>query len=83
MSIPSPTVRHAAATAAGINAQYLYQCLTRRRDMDARLAVRLESTSGGAIRRWHVRRDWPEVWPELVGADGAPAVQAAEAGHAG
>lgn len=55
-----------------MNSQYLYQCLTRRRDMDARLAAQLESLTGGRVRRWHLRRDWAIVWPELVGADGAP-----------
>lgn len=64
--------RNAIALKAGINSQYLYQCLTRRRDMDARQAAQLERVSNGRVRRWHLRRDWALVWPELIGADGAP-----------
>lgn len=31
------------------------------------------------VRRWHLRPDdWHRIWPELIGADGAPAVPAPE-----
>lgn len=72
----SPADRAAIAAAAGLNAQYLYQCLTRRRDMEARQAALLERSCNGRIRRWQVRRDWHLIWPELIGADGAPSVPA-------
>lgn len=68
----SPADRAEIAASVGLNPRYLYQCLTGRRDMDARQAVELETASGGRVRRWHVRRDWARVWPELVGVDGAP-----------
>lgn len=74
MDIPSPADRQAAAELAGLNAQYLYQCLTRRRDMDALKAAELERLSAGRVRRWQVRRDWHLIWPELIGTDGAPGV---------
>jgi DNA-binding transcriptional regulator YdaS (Cro superfamily) len=38
------------------------------------LAAALERASAGAVRRWDLRpADWHDIWPELVGADGAPA----------
>lgn len=37
--------------------------------------VLAERNSGGAVRRWDLRpADWHAIWPELIGADGAPAV---------
>lgn len=38
------------------------------------LAVHIERESGGLVRRWELRDDWFKHWPELIGADGAPAV---------
>lgn len=66
-----PSERQSIAIKAGLNPQYLYQCLTGRRDMDPRQAVLLEQVSGARIRRWHVRRDWRDVWPELIDVHGA------------
>ena len=60
------------ADLVSISDQYLYQCITGRRDMDATEAARVERVSGGRLRRWHLRRDWADTWPELVGAFGAP-----------
>lgn len=70
-----PRERADIAGLADISDAYLYQCLSRRRDMRTRLALHVERVSGGRIKRWHLRRDWWEHWPELVGAEGAPAVQ--------
>jgi DNA-binding transcriptional regulator YdaS (Cro superfamily) len=64
------------AALAGINEQYLYQCLTKRRDMDATVAVKVEQVTGQRIRRWQLRRDWHKTWPELIGVEGAPRVPA-------
>lgn len=73
----SPRERAEIAAAAEIDEQYLYQCVTGRKDMKPKQAVRVERVSGGRLRRWHLRRsDWHETWPELVGTDGAPAVEA-------
>ena len=74
MSI-SVASRRAHAEALGLSEQYLYQCLTGRKSMRPEEAVRVEHETGGALRRWHVRQaDWHLIWPELVGAEGAPAV---------
>jgi len=43
--------------------------------MDPAQAVLVEQRSGQRLRRWHLRtRTWALVWPELVGAEGAPEV---------
>lgn len=73
LDIP-PAERAVIADRAEISDAYLYQCLSRRRDMRTRLALHVERVSGGRIKRWHLRRDWWEHWPELVGSKGAPAV---------
>lgn len=84
--IISPRERAQIAEAVAIDDQYLYQCLTGRKDMKPKEAVRVERESGGRLRRWHLRRnDWHETWPELVGTEGAPPVPAHSSGvqHAG
>ena len=50
----------------GINDQYLYQCLTGRRDMGPAEARRIEAGSGGVITRKMVcQKTWRAIWPEL------------------
>lgn len=35
----------------------------------------IEAATERAVRRWDLRPDdWHRIWPELIGADGAPAV---------
>ena len=35
----------------------------------------IEGATAGAVRRWDLRPlDWHRIWPELIGADGAPDV---------
>ena len=71
----SPADRSRFAERYGVSEPYLYQCLTGRKDMKPAEAVRLEQESGGNVRRWHLRtNDWHLIWPELIGADGAPPV---------
>jgi DNA-binding transcriptional regulator YdaS (Cro superfamily) len=46
----------------------------------------MEKATAGAVSRWDLRPDdWPRFWPELIGAEGAPAVPVAavEVGDAG
>lgn len=41
--------------------------------------VDIERATAGAVRRWDLRPDdWHRIWPELIGAEGAPPVPAAE-----
>lgn len=73
----SPADRRTLAEQAGVDEQYLYQCLTGRKDMKTNEAVRVERVTERRLRRWHLRRnDWWQHWPELIGTDGAPEVPA-------
>lgn len=39
----------------------------------------IERATGGTVRRWDLRpQDWHLIWPELIGAEGAPALVEAE-----
>lgn len=62
MSITAQQRKEIAAL-VGMNEQYLYQCLSRRRDMRPAEAVRVERVSKGLIARQDLRRDWRDVWP--------------------
>lgn len=73
MSMPTTSERRVLAELVGVDEQYLYQCLTGRKDMKTAEAVRVEEQSGFRLRRWQLRtNDWWKHWPELVGVDGAP-----------
>lgn len=61
--------RRQLAVKVGINEQYLYQCLTGRREMSAWEAVRVEQETKGAVTRKMVcQASWQSIWPELVEA---------------
>lgn len=56
---------------------YLSQlaCRQRGREPSPELCVLIERESGRKVRRWALRpSDWHRIWPELIGADGAPPV---------
>lgn len=75
MSIVTPQERAEIAKASGVDDQWLYQCLTGRKEMAGPTALVVESVSGQRIRAWHLRqRSWWKHWPHLIGAEGAPAV---------
>lgn len=63
----TPKERQAWAIKLGINEQYLYQCLTGRRDMGPTEARRVEAESDGAITRQMIcQKTWQGIWPELA-----------------
>jgi len=65
----TPDERRQLAEKVGINEQYLYQCLTGRREMSASEAVRVEQASEGRLTRKMVcQASWQAIWPELVEA---------------
>ena len=65
--------RRQLAAATGTNEQYLYQCLTGRRDMNPGEARRLETATAGELHRWNLcQKTWHRIWPELVDTEGAP-----------
>ena len=58
---------------------YLSQLAARRdgREPSPELCVVIERESDCKVPRWSLRpRDWHLIWPELIGAQGAPAVPA-------
>lgn len=62
-----PDERRQLAEKVGINEQYLYQCLTGRREMSAWEAVRVEQQTEGRVTRQMVcQGSWQSIWPELV-----------------
>jgi DNA-binding transcriptional regulator YdaS (Cro superfamily) len=65
----TPDERRQLAEKVGINEQYLYQCLTGRREMSASEAVRVEQETSGRVHRKMVcQNSWTAIWPELVEA---------------
>lgn len=65
------------AARLGISAVYVSQLAARQNNREAspELCVRIERATGGAVMRWNLRPDdWHLIWPELIGAPGAPAV---------
>ena len=69
------------ARAIGVGQSVVSNWRSRGTVIDPRFCALIEAATGRAVRRWELRpHDWHEVWPELVGADGAPAVQVAHAG---
>ena len=62
-----PQERIKWAEQLGVNEQYLYQCLTGRRDMNPAEARRIERESGGVISRQMIcQKTWRGIWPELI-----------------
>lgn len=63
----TPEKRRTLAAQVGISEQYLYQCLTGRRDMSAPEARRIESETGGVLTRLMLcQKTWALIWPELA-----------------
>lgn len=68
----------------GISVQAVCFYRDGKRQMPADLMAELERLCGQRLRRWHFRpRDWHRVWPELVGADGAPEMPGRQMAAAG
>lgn len=63
----TPEIRRALAAKVGVHEQYLYQCLTGRRDMNPTEARRIEdATKGQLTRQMLCQRTWLGIWPELA-----------------
>lgn len=45
--------------------------------LNPKICVSVERHSGQLVRRWDLRDDWHEIWPELIGALGAPKIKRA------
>lgn len=65
----TPERRRELAALAGVHEQYLYQCLTGRRDMNPAEARRIEDETHGEITRQMLcQKTWTGIWPELATA---------------
>lgn len=63
------------ADALGIPLSYLSQMASGDRAVTPERASAIERATSKQVMRWDVRpSDWHQIWPELVGADGAPPV---------
>jgi DNA-binding transcriptional regulator YdaS (Cro superfamily) len=59
--------RKRIAAMTGIDEQYLYQCLTGRRDMNPERARKAETdTDGEVTRQMLCQRTYVGIWPELA-----------------
>ena len=68
------------ANDAGISAAYLSQIANGVRPVPLEHAAQLEKACENNVRRWQmVPSSWHRIWPELIGAEGAPAVPTEEA----
>ncbi|MCR4302436.1 MAG: helix-turn-helix domain-containing protein [Sulfuricaulis sp.] len=62
----------ALAAALGISPVRLSHMASGYRPIAPAMAPKIESATKGAVRRWDMREDWHEIWPELIGTKGAP-----------
>lgn len=79
-SLPDDAAREQFAEACDTSTGHMRNCIyVPGKLLAPATCVLVEKHSGGAIRRWDLRPDdWPHIWPELIGADGAPAIPAAQ-----
>jgi DNA-binding transcriptional regulator YdaS (Cro superfamily) len=60
---------------------YLSQLAARQggREPSPALCVLIEAKTEKGVCRWNLRPDdWHQIWPELIGAEGAPEIEAAK-----
>lgn len=68
------------AARSGLAPAFLSQIANGVRGVPAERAADIERACDGAVRRWDLRPvDWYRIWPELIGAEGAPDVPQQEA----
>ena len=66
----TPSDRKRISALTGIDEQYLYQCLTGRRDMNPAQARKAEeATNGEVTRQMLCQRTYAGIWPELAKAE--------------
>ena len=73
-SLPTDEEREAFAAACETSLGHLRNCIYTDKRLAPANCVLCEKNSGGIVRRWDLRPDdWHRIWPELIGAEGAPA----------
>ena len=72
-SLDSDEARTAFAERCETSAGHLRNVSYGQKSLSPASCVLVDVESGGAVRRWHLRPDdWHRIWPELIGAEGAP-----------
>lgn len=62
----TPADRKLLAEQIGVHEQYLYQCLTGRREMDAAAAMKAELETGGVLKRQMLcQKTFKAIWLDL------------------
>ena len=82
LSAPEAPSMAAFARTLGLNPDQVRQWRhgTGGRQPSPENCVQIERATGRQVRRWHLRpEDWHAIWPELIGAEGAPPVPEAQA----
>ena len=70
----------ALARALGIKPPTVSEWRVGARPVPIERCVAIEQATGGEVRRWDLRpEDWYRIWPELIGAEGAPPAPTREA----
>lgn len=65
----------ALAVALGLRQPTISEWLRGDRPVPIERCTAIEQATAGAVRRWDLRPDdWHRIWPELIGAEGAPDV---------
>lgn len=76
----APGRQTSLARQVGCQPQLVWQWAREVRPVPLERCVAVERATEGAVRRWDLRPiDWHLIWPELIGAEGAPQVPAAAA----
>jgi DNA-binding transcriptional regulator YdaS (Cro superfamily) len=77
----SPEDRHRIAERHNVNPASLYQTMTGKgAGLSAKKCVEIQQDCDGLLQLWDLRpNDWHQIWPMLIGIEGAPGVPAADA----
>lgn len=79
LAIKSAGSQAALAALIGVKQQHVWNWLNRGGPVPPEHCAAIQTATKGAVTRWDLRPDdWHRIWPELVGAEGAPAVPAEE-----
>ena len=75
-SLPDDEAREAFARSCDTTLGHMRNCLyIKGKQLAPAACVLVERHSGFRVRRWDLRDDWRDIWPELIGV--APLVAAA------
>mgnify|MGYP002077601733 FL=1 len=67
------------ARALGVSPSAVHEWASGRRPLPIERCVQIERLTATKVRRWELRPDdWHGIWPELIGAEGAPAAPTPE-----